>query len=384
MSTLLVETGGAGTELALIQGGSLLAYASAQSAGGVCAGQIYHATVERVLTGIDAVFVRLTRRDAGFLQLKKGETLRSGQTFLAQVKRPPMGDKCAAVTRDVTLAGTYVILLPLGGQVGVSARVTDESARKRLRALGEALRPQGMGLVMRALSADADEQSVSDEVLALAKKFSDMTRALPQAPALVSSAPDDVQNVCRDFIARTPEAIVSNTEALPFPAPACPLRMHEHPMALYAVREQLDKARRRKVWLKSGGFLVLDRCEACLVIDVNTGKNTRGGAREQTVTAQNREAAAEIARLVRLRGEGGVIFIDFIDMDNDQDRALVLDTLKAALADDPVKTTVHGYTALGFVEMTRRRAQQAMPAQRGAPCPHCGGTGVMTEDETDA
>ena len=358
---LLIERDEERLEFALMRDRDLLFYAKEQvSSGGPEAEEIYLARVNRIAPGMEAAFVRLTREGTvGFLPFDQcREKPRSGELMLLQVRRPPVGDKAAAMTADLSLAGRYVILTPLSARCAVSKRVEDPDTREALLHAARRLAPQGMGLVMRANSIDVEEEAIAGEIEALRAEYLGLAdQALRcEPPRLLRERPDVLDRFLRDEQGSVDEAFTNAPESLPDDFPI-PVSRHAHPFDLFGVRDKLRASFQRKVWLPCGGNLILDKTEALTVIDVNSGKFTgkKSGA-EDTFLKLNLEAAREIARLLRLRNIGGIVIVDFVDMQSDESRAAVAQALADALRDDPVKTVLHGFTALGLMEMTRKKS----------------------------
>ena len=354
---LLIEHSDGRTEFALMRDRDLLAFFREQP-GKVEAEQIYLGKVDRMVKGVEAAFVKLGGETTGFLPYSEcRERPRSGEKLLLQVKRPPVGEKAAYLTADLALAGRYVLLTPLTARCAVSNRIEDPAVKNALRGLALRLAPPGMGLVMRAESAGVPEADVAAEIQALRGDYESILvrAARMDAPGLVKGRGDLFSRLLRDEQGGVDEILTDRPGALPpvsLPVTAC-----ESPFALYNARDKLEKSLQRKVWLPCGGYLVIDPTEAMTVIDVNSGKFTgkKSGA-ESTFLQLNREAAREIARLLRLRGVGGIVIIDFVDMESDESRAAVAQALRDALRDDPVKTVIHGFTALGLMELTRKKS----------------------------
>ena len=238
----------------------------------------------------------------------------------------------------------------------MSKKITEETERERLRETAQRLAPSGMGLVMRTESASAAEADIAADVGDLLCQWLDVVekQKTSAAPCLLKGREDALLRLLRDEHGDIAEILTNAPEALPsLSLPVCPC---ENSFDLYAVKSKLEKSMQRKVWLDCGGYLIIDKTEAMTVIDVNSGKFTGGKAgAESTFLKLNLEAAREIARLLRLRGIGGIIIIDFVDMQTEDHRIAVREALETALRDDPVKTVVHGFTSLGLVEMTRKK-----------------------------
>lgn len=380
MSVLAVQRDEGGVRAALLEDGRLCAYRGARDAGRITAGQIYLAVCDRALKQPKAAFLRLPGGESGFLPAEGALSLpASGQAVMAQVKRAPTGGKKAFMTRDIALAGQYLLLLPLSRGVAVSSRVTDAQARQSLKKRGEKLCPPGMRLVMRSSALSEDSQdALQSELSRLLALWGDITRnaaGLP-APSLLWGGEDAVAGLIREEYGRLEYVLTNDASLLP-PLP-CPVRTAENPFLLLNVEHKLAHARRRTVLMKSGATLVTDRCEAMTVIDVNTGQNTHSEPEKV-----NAEAACECARLMRLLNLGGMILIDFIDMPDDAARSRLTSAMAQLLARDPVKTMIHGITPLGIMELTRRRADEALSPMPDIPCPHCHGTGVLLADIAD-
>lgn len=380
MNRLLIEQKDGATEIALLSDRALIDY-SVYRAEAVAAEQVYLGRVERVQKGMNAAFVALSGEAKGFLPLSETKMpLKGGDTLLVQVKKPPVQEKLAYLTADIALAGAYFVLLPLSKRRMVSSKVEDEPSRAALLALAEELAPGDTGLVMRRRALGVSRETLEAELAALLNRWREIAEKSKQkkVPCLIDPGPSPASRALRDF---SPiDAVVTDSEATLRDCPAA--LVSPDPFNLYDVRGQLKKACARHVWLKSGGFLVVDVCEALTVIDVNTGKfaGKKSGA-EDTFLSLNLEAAAEIARIMRVRGMGGIVLIDFIDMKDEAHRQRVLNAMESALKNDPVKCVVHGFTSLGLMEITRKKAERPLDyAKTETPCPHCGGTGVVRED----
>ena len=358
---ILVESRGGQREIALMEDGRLLAYFT-EAPGRIEAEQIYLAAADRMVKGMEACFVRLVGEQTGFLPFSEcKEKPRSGDRFLVQVKKPPVGDKAPYLTQDISLAGRYVILTPLSDRCAVSKRIQDESEKQRLLSLADRLRPAGCGAVMRLESADAEESAIQAEINELWAQWKAI-RARAEAmtaPGLLEGRPDALKRLLRDEHGRVDRILADDPDAIP-DAPV-PVERCENPFDLFSVRAKMEKSLHRKVWLDSGGFLIIDKTEAMTVIDVNSGKFTglKSGA-ESTFLRLNLEAAGEIARLMRLRNMGGIVIVDFVDMLSDESRRAVLEKMRAELARDPVKTVIHGFTSLGLMELTRKKTEESL------------------------
>lgn len=361
MKELLIQTKGDTPALALVKDRRLVAYWPLEAQLVLAAGAIYKGRVGRVMKNLNALFVTLTKGVEGFLPLSeaRGTQPRPGDSLLVQIKRPPQGKKAAYLTQDISLPGRFCMLLPYGNYAHASKRSEHRQAMKR-RAQG--LRPEGMGLVLRSKAEQATDEEIQAEIARLQADWEALLQkeSSASAPMLMAPAPGILERILMDETA-LPERVITDDEKtadqLPFPG-----LIHPDPFGLYNVLTQLRQALRRRVYLPSGGLLVLDPTEAALVIDVNTAQDSKRAGDAYLRT--NLEAAAEIARLLRLRRAGGMILIDFIDMDTDAQRLQVQQALETALRADSVKTEVLGFTRLGLMEMTRKKTDAPLPAQR--------------------
>ena len=336
----------------------------------------------RVMKNLKAMFVQLPGQQEGFLpfdEMPPGVKVNPGDALIVQIRKPARGEKAAFLTMDIGLAGRLVMLLPKSAASHVSKRAGD---RGSLAPLAEKLRPQGMGLVLRASAEHAAEADIACEVekhLTVWREIESKARLI-KAPALLFPAPGPIERLMRDAQARPERAVTDDLERSAWFG--LPQSFSDRPFALFQVEQLLKDARRRRVYLPSGGTLVLDPCEAATLIDVNTAKDTKKNG--DAWLRANIEAAAEIARLLRLRRVGGIILIDFIDMREESQRETVLQAMREALREDPVTSEVLGFTRLGLLEMTRRKADVPLPAQRLTPCPRCHGTGLSdAQEETE-
>lgn len=384
MSILVVQKDAQGLQAAVMRDNRLYAYRSQNGGGGICEEQIYLGVVDRLQKGVNAAFVKLPGNDFGFLPFdKEKHPLRSGERVLVQVKRPPNNAKKAYLTMDVALAGQYLVLLPMGGGISVSKRVEQEEERSALRKLARRIKPEKGGIVMRS-AALQNEADACEECVMLEKRWNEIEKKarMTSVPSLLWDGEDVVSSLLREETTRLEYILTNAPDALPEHLP-CIVRTADEPFLLHNVEHKLERSQRRTVRMKSGATLVIDRCEAMTVIDVNSAMAGGGKNVEETAERINLEATGEVARLLRLLRIGGMILVDFIDMGSDDSRERVLNAMRCALQEDPVKTAVYGFTQLGLMEITRRRGETPLEALRDIPCPHCCGTGALTESEDD-
>ena len=323
--------------------------------------------------------------------------LKSGDPVLVQVTKDPIGHKGARLTSQVSLAGRYLVLVPGGSMTGISRKLPD-TERSRLKAILKKVVPEGAGVIVRTAAEGASEEELSRDVARLTAQWEDIEKKAAKgssAPTLLYGEPDMTIRVVRDiFNEDFNSLVVSGDDAwdmleayVGHVAPDLRDRMsrwtdEQDVFTANRVDEQLAKALDRKVWLPSGGYLVIDRTEAMIVVDVNTGKFTgAGGNLEETVTKNNLEAAEEIVRQLRLRDLGGIIVIDFIDMVLESNRDLVLRRLLECLGRDRTKHQVAEVTSLGLVQMTRKRVGQGLHEAFAETCEACNGRGYHIHTE---
>ncbi|MGI6566309.1 MAG: Rne/Rng family ribonuclease [Firmicutes bacterium] len=386
-------------------------------------GNIYKGRVENVLPGMSAAFVNIGLERNAFLYVddardyekllangsnkaknnkRKGrgirDVLKQGQSIIVQVTKEPIGTKGARVVTHLTIPGRYLVLMPTVEHIGVSRRIQDEKERERLKKAAKALKPKGMGLIVRTLAEGQSQEELEQDIKFLTKVWEQIQRRGKRtgSPALLYKDHDLVYRLIRDWFSREFSRFIVDSreeyqkvlEILDTIAPHLRSRVfyyHDENIPIfefYGVEEDLKRALKRKVWLDSGGYLVIDQTEALTSIDVNTGKYTGSKNLADTVLKTNIEAAREIARQLRLRDIGGIIIIDFIDMASSADEEKVLAALEAELKNDRSKTHILGFTNLGMVEMTRKKTRQNIGDYLQRPCPYCGGTGRVLSEET--
>jgi ribonuclease G len=391
-------------------------------------GSVYKGTVTNVLPGMQAAFVDIGLTKDAFLyagdytatllpsaeadadiDVDEGETppreatgpieqmLSRGQAVLVQVSKESLGTKGARVTSFISLPGRYLVYMPQAKHIGVSRRIRDERERDRLRAALRGLELPPGGFILRTNAEGKGEAEFAADVEFLSRLWTQIQSRYEQAtpPATLHEEADLTFRVVRDLLSpEVDEFIVDD--------PGVHARVLEYVRALvpaledrvklytertpifdhFAIEKDIEKALRRRVWLKSGGYIVIDHTEALVSIDVNTGKYVGKRDFEQTVLKINLEAVTEVVRQIRLRDLGGIIIIDFIDMEVPEHREQVEKALKRALADDKARTNVLQISELGLVEMTRKRVRQDLRALLTTSCAVCRGSGVTKSDET--
>jgi ribonuclease G len=409
------------TRVALVEGGKVVEFHIERAAERSIEGAVYLGKVQRVLPGMQASFIDIGLDRAAFLQLNdamrfleemiaetgdgdagkaKGaghrsirDLLREGQEVLVQVNKAPIGTKGARVTPNITLPGRTLVYLPNVGHVGISRRIDDPQERARLRAIVAAHRgDDDGGFICRTASGGRTEAAIVAEMEGLRAEWAAVQeqRGKRAAPALLRQDHDLVIRAFRDLVGGPVDrVIVDDAEAferlgryaarfMPEVASAIELYGGEEPIFdAYGIEEELKRALQRRVPLPSGGSIVIDQAEALTAIDVNTGKFTGKRNFEETILRNNLEAATEIAYQLRFRNIGGLIIIDFIDMESPQHREQVYEMLLQVLRHDKARTTVKEISELGLLEMTRKRTRESLGRTLHEPCWYCDGTGAV-------
>jgi ribonuclease E len=405
------------TQIAVLEGRSLLEHyvSRPQDATTQIHGNIYLGRVQNVLPGMEAAFVDIGTPknavlyrgdvqfdaedvDAGGSNARIEQILKARQSILCQVTKNPIGAKGARLTQEVSLPGRFVVLIPNSSTYGISKRLSEDE-RKRLRNILDKIKPAEHGLIVRTAAEGATREELERDVARLIgqwERIDDLAKR-SSAPTLLYREPDMAVRVIREEFNSSYRGVVIDDRALfeevrDYVASITPeladrVEFHdpdEEPLPLfesYRVHEQLHKALDRKVWLPSGGSLIIERTEALTVIDVNTGKNVGSSSLEETVFKNNLEAAEEVARQLRLRDIGGIIVIDFIDMEIRKNRDEVVRVFRDALARDKTRTQVFDISELGLVEMTRKRIGEGLIESMSSTCPECEGRGMIFDRE---
>jgi ribonuclease E len=403
---MLVRQSPERTQVAVLEDGVLVEHYITRDTHTGMVGNVYLGRVQNVLPGMEAAFVDIGRGRNAVLYAGEvnyealgGEgrprrielALKSGQPVLVQVTKDPIGHKGARLTNQISLPGRFMVYVPDGHQNGISRKLPD-SERTRLKQVLKRIAPEEPGLIVRTAAEGATEEQLTRDLSRLRAQWVDIQEkaAKVTAPSLVYEEPDLVIRVIRDIFNEDFTRLVVQGDDewdlvehyLGHVAGELSDRAERWTVdgdlfAAYRVDEQLAKALDRKVWLPSGGSLVIDRTEAMVVVDVNTGKFTGAGSNlEETVTRNNLEAAEEVVRQLRLRDMGGIIVIDFVDMVLESNRDLVLRRLVEALGRDRTRHQVSEFTSLGLVQLTRKRVGEGLLAAFSETCPECGGRGV--------
>ena len=427
---MLVHVQPGATQIAVLEGRSLIEHYVSRPADDATQidGNTYLGRVQNVLPGMEAAFVDIGtpknavlyrgdvhydredvdsdggsggksgRHRGGSREARIEQLLKVGQTIVCQVTKNPIGTKGARLSQEVSLPGRFVVLIPNSDTYGISKRLADDE-RKRLRRILDDIRPAGHGLIVRTAAEGATADELRRDVDRLMRQWEEIEAKARRvrAPALLYREPDMAVRVIREEFNNDYRGVVIDDKELfaevrdyvASISPELADRVEyagdsDSPLPIferYRVHEQVHKALDRKVWLPSGGSLIIERTEALTVIDVNTGKNVGTSNLEETVFRNNLEAADEIARQLRLRDIGGIIVIDFIDMEVAANRAQVARAFREALSRDKTRTQVFDISELGLVEMTRKRVSEGLVESFSETCPTCGGRGILLDQE---
>jgi ribonuclease E len=408
------------TQIAVLEGRALIEHYVARPADDISQihGNVYLGKVQNVLPGMEAAFVDigtpknavLYRGDVHYdpedversghdgRQLRIEQVLRAGQTILCQVTKNPIGAKGARLTQEVSLPGRFVVLIPNSSTYGISKRLPDDE-RRRLRQVLDRVKPAQHGIIVRTAAEGTTSEEIENDVRRLLRQWEqiDQLAKRSKAPTMLYREPDmavrvireefnndyrgividdrELYEQVRDYVGGISPTLADRVEYFDPETEPLPLFERHH------VHEQLHRALDRKVWLPSGGSLIIETTEALTVIDVNTGKNVGKSSLEETVFKNNLEAAVEVARQLRLRDVGGIIVIDFIDMERRDNRDQVVQVFRDALSRDKTRTQVFEISELGLCEMTRKRIGEGLLQSFSSHCPMCEGRGVLFDKD---
>jgi ribonuclease E len=396
--------------IAVLEGQELMEHYVTRVGARSMVGNVYLGRVQNVLPGMEAAFVDIGRGRNAVLYAGEvsydeevdesnrriEQALKPGQSVLVQVTKDPMGGKGARLTAQISLPGRFLVYVPDGGVSGISRRLPD-TERRRLRDVLAKIRPSQAGVIVRTAAEAASEEDLAADLDRLKKTWDSIKRKSrrAKAPAPIYEEPELTVKVIRDVVspAEFQEIVTDSVDIFETvrgylkdvdPGLLERVRLSQGPLPVFEefhVLEQIHKALERKVWLPSGGYIVIDRTEAMTVIDVNTGKHVGKTNLEETVVGTNLEAATEIARQLRLRDIGGIIVIDFIDMLLERNRELVILTFREALARDKTRSQVFDITPLGLLEVTRKKISAGLVESFSEICPTCEGRGILLTHE---
>ncbi len=413
--------------IAILEDGDLveLLYERAESRRIV--GNIYKGVVGSVKPGLQAAFVDIGLERAGFLHASDlfhagadaeeadqpaprgrrggraqrlpdiGKSLKVGDEILVQVTKESIGTKGPRLTADLSLPGRFLVLMPKGQHVGVSRKIEDRRERVRLKQLLQKIRPGGGAFIIRTAADGVKESHIEHDVRYLSELWEQIRRQAEQvqAPGLVHEDVGMVVGLIRDIFKEDVDRLTIDDKEdykrlvryVEVFAPDLRSRIRHYTDSLpvfdhYEIEPEIRKSLDRRVWMKKGGYLIIEQTEALVSIDVNTGRFTGKKDQEETIFQTNMLAAREVARQLRLRDFGGIIVIDFIDMENEANKKRVLAELRTHLKRDRARTKVFAVSSLGLVEMSRQRVRPSLLSQLSDPCPYCSGTGKVLSLET--
>ncbi|SFM75383.1 Rne/Rng family ribonuclease [Thermodesulforhabdus norvegica] len=437
---LIINAASYETRVALVEDGHVAEFYIERRSDKTIVGNIYKGRVVKILPGMQSAFVDIGLPKAAFLyvgdvcftpdevfmdafvdEMENGvdkdegvsletgfdrerpscvpieDRLREGQEILVQISKEPLGNKGARVTTHLTIPGRHLVLMPMVRHVGVSRRIEDETERENLREMVRSMKPPEYGFIVRTAAEGADREKLKAEMEFLLKLWEGIQKraAASPVPSLVHRELDIVLRAVRDLFTREVERVVVDSEReynriirfvdsfMPSLKYSVELYNGSRPIfEAYGIDVEIQRALNKKVWLKSGGYIVIETTEALTAIDVNTGRYVGKRNFDETILKTNLEAVKEIAYQLRLRNIGGIIIIDFIDMEKGADRERVFQALVEAVKKDRSKTKVLRMSDFGLVEMTRKRTRESLARLLQEPCPYCDGTGYVKSRQT--
>jgi len=407
------------TRVAIVENGTLQEVSIERQTSRGIVGNIYKGKVNRVLPGMEAAFIDIGLEKAGFLHVSDidivapadnddengstrpaiNELLHEGQTLLVQVVKDPMGTKGARLTTSISVPSRYLVYMPNSSSIGISVKIEDEAERERLKSLLQACRAENQigGCIIRTAAEGVDEKELQRDIAFLSKLWGSLlesAEAVKAGSIIHEDLPLSIRTL-RDMVGVDTNLVkVDSRETFQKMnafaeryIPDLPTRIEHYPgdrpiFDLYNIDDELQRALARQVGLKSGGYLIIDQTEAMTTIDINTGAFVGHQNLEETIFKTNMEASQAIARQLRLRNLGGIIIIDFIDMERDDHKRQVLNSLQKYLDKDHAKTQICEVSPLGLVEMTRKRTRESLEHVLCEPCKTCHGRGSLKTTET--
>ena len=425
MKEFVINVSPVETRIALLENSRLVEMMVERQESRSVVGNVYKGRVDAVVPGMQAAFVDIGFEKNGFLYVsdiaadtsKGGEfvfeegtakphtqdknagrrasienMLTKGQSIMVQVSKDMLGTKGVRLTNYVTLPGRFAVLMPTVSNLGISRKIEDPKERDRLRKLMQSLRPKGMGMILRTASEGKSKDDFEPDIRYLVKLWEKLGNKMEsaKAPCLLHEDLGPILRMVRDSFTNDVERLTVDGEAeysrilnfldsfAPQLRKRCKLYNGKRPLFdKMGLEKEIDKALQRKVYMKSGSYICIDQTEALVAIDVNSGRFTGKKRLEETVLQVNLEAAEEIARQVRLRDLGGIIVIDFIDMQYERNRKALINKLSECLKQDRAKTTISEISELGMIEMTRKRVKHNLMKALSQPCPYCDGSGLV-------
>lgn len=396
MNRILVDETSYGTRIGVVENGTLVELIYEKKNSLPIVGNVYAGKIMNVLPGMQACFVDIGREKNAFLYYgddkdNNGNIVKPkmGSDVIVQVEKAEMGAKGAVLTKRISFAGKFLVVIPGDDKIGISKKITDSAERKRIKDIIEQLLPENYGIIIRTEGKDKSYEIYEKEIKRLVEKSEGVLSKAEyaKAPSLLYTEINGVEKVLRDLYNDSIDEIVVNSSLdyetlikLCEEKDISPKKivMYESDVPMfenYYVASQAKAAFSKHVWLKSGGFIIIEQTEACVVIDVNTGKYTGKADLQKTILKTNLEAADEIARQLRLRNLNGMIIVDFIDMKTEENRKILQKHLEEAVAKDRLQTIVVGMTELGLMQITRKKKRQSIQQLMTRSCHCCGGSG---------
>lgn len=416
MSEIVIDVGMIETKVAVLEDGELVELFVERENDKRITGNIYLGRVVNVLPGMQAAFVDIGLEKNAFLYVKDAlpeevakdkkldlkfisisDVVKSGQEIVVQVTKEPFGDKGARVTTHISIPGRNMVLMAATEYIGVSKKITNEGDRIRLRNLAKKYKPKGRGLILRTASKDVDEEDFKNDIMFLTRSLEDIDKEkkLGRAPKAIYSELELIKRIVRDIFTEDIDRVLVNDKtsfesirslvSLLLPMIKDKIEFFKEDEEIFnhfKINPMIDDALKKRVDLKSGGYLVIDETEALTSIDINTGKYVGSLHLRDTVLNTNLEATAEIARQLRLRNIGGIVIIDFIDMFTRKDEQSVIDALSVELKKDKTQTEIFSMTKLGLLEMTRKKVGSRLSEKLLKNCVCCEGTGKTISDDS--
>lgn len=419
---ILVDVGLNETRVAVLENKEIVEYYIERPQSEQLLGNVYRGKVCSVLPGMQAAFVDIGYEKNAFLfvgdaiiqkdyaeefddsthELKGysiDEILRVGQEITVQVIKEPIGTKGPRITTNITIPGRQLVLLPNADYIGVSRRIAADDERAKLRKMIEKIKPKGMGLIVRTVSEGQKAEDFESDINFLSRLWEQIKQKERSGPVPRCLHKDLglVYRTVRDLFTKEVDKFIINDrseynkvlELVDMISPSMKLKVeyfskNNDLFEFHEIETKITKALSNKVWLKCGGYIIIERTEALTIVDVNTGKYVGNNNLEETVVKTNIDAAKEIAKQLRLRDIGGIIIIDFIDMHNSENQKMVIETLREEFKKDRTKTVIVGMTGLGLIEMTRKKVRQGLEAMMTVDCTICDGTGRISSPESIA
>jgi ribonuclease G len=418
---IIINTSHEETRVALLESGQLAELYIERKKDTSLVGNIYKGKIVKILPGMQSAFVDIGFEKAAFLHvadvfssldysifgedidetipihLPIEDLLQEGQDVLVQVSKDPIGTKGARVTSYITLPGRYLVLMPGVEHIGISRRISDEPERTRLKEIINGFKPPNVGLIVRTASEGCTQEEIKKDIEFLMQMWKNIETKKDKvnSPRLINSDLDLVFRSARDLLGHDVSKLIIDSESeyermvefinTYFPKLVSKVELYEGDEPIfdvYGIELEIPKALGKRVWLKSGGYIVIDQTEALTAIDVNTGKFVGKATLEDTLLKTNLEAVKEIAYQIRLRNIGGIIIIDFIDMEKEENRSKLFTAFEEAMSKDRVKSTILQVSELGLIQMTRKRVRESLGRTLCEPCSYCEGRGFIKSTST--